>query len=342
MNWDIYKENFIHEAKKHHKNENYINKWLEYAYNLNSKKLPIIYDQNHMCELIGFDKNYVYAISNGGKHFYRTFEIKKKNGGTRIIHEPLPNLKDIQRWILKNILDYVEVSPYAKAYRKGYSVKDNVKFHRRQKKVLCLDIHSFYDSLKSDLVLDVFIKLGYNNDVAIMLTNLCCLNYKLPQGAPTSSSLSNIIMKKFDYSVSDFCKNNAIRYTRYADDMTFSGDFDEINVIRFVRNELKKINLRLNNQKTRVRIQGQQQLITGIVVNEKTQLPKKKRKEIRQTMYYIKKYGINEHMNFKNIDKSYYLEHIMGIVNYGLFLNPKDSELIAYRNILQVLKKSQD
>ena len=50
MNWDIYKENFIHEAKKHHKNENYINKWLEYAYNLNSKKLSIIYDQNHMCE----------------------------------------------------------------------------------------------------------------------------------------------------------------------------------------------------------------------------------------------------------------------------------------------------
>lgn len=85
----------------------------------------------------------------------------------------------------------------------------------------------------------MFIELGYNNDVAIMLTNLCCLNYKLPQGAPTSSSLSNIIMKKFDHSVSDFCKNNAIRYTRYADDMTFSGDFDEINVIRFVRNELK-------------------------------------------------------------------------------------------------------
>ena len=59
-------------------------------------------------------------------------------------------------------------------------------------------------------------------------------------------------------------------------------------------------------------------------------------------MYYIKKYGINEHMNFKNIDKSYYLEHIMGIVNYGLFLNPRDSELIEYRSILQVLKKSQD
>lgn len=341
MNWDNYKNNFIYEAKKHHKNEKYISKWLEYAYNLNSKNFPIIYDQNHLCELLGFDKNYVYAISNGGKHFYRTFEINKKNGGVRVIHESLPNLKDIQRWILKNILDYVEVSPYAKAYRKGYSVKDNVRFHRRQKKVLCLDIHSFYDSLKSNLVLGVFTDLGYIDEVAIMLTNLCCLNYRLPQGAPTSSSLSNIIMKKFDFSVSNFCRNNAIRYTRYADDMTFSGDFDEIDVIRFVRNELKKMNLKLNNQKTRVRIQGQQQLITGIVVNEKTQLPKKKRKAIRQTMYYIKKYGINEHMKFKEVYKSHYLEHVMGIVNYGLFLNPKDAELIEYRSFLQNFKKIQ-
>ena len=97
MNWDNYKNKFIYEAKKHHKNEKYISKWLEYAYNLNSKNFPIIYDQNHLCELLGFDKNYVYAISNGGKHFYRTFEINKKNRGVRVIHEPLPNLKDIQR-----------------------------------------------------------------------------------------------------------------------------------------------------------------------------------------------------------------------------------------------------
>ena len=81
--------------------------------------------------------------------------------------------------------------------------------------------------------------VGYSESVAMMLTNLCCLEGSLPQGAPTSAALSNILMKDFDYKIGAFCKMYKIRFTRYADDMTFSGDFDEVKVISFVRKSLK-------------------------------------------------------------------------------------------------------
>lgn len=338
MEWNNYKERFILKAKQANKNDKYIEKWLSYANNLFSKQLPIIYDQNHLCLLLGFSKNYVYAASNAQKYFYREFKIPKKNGEYRVINEPLPNLKEIQKWILENILYKIEISIYAKAYRKGYSLKDNVKFHRNQKKVLSLDIESFFDNLKYYKILNVFSNIGYANDVSIMLANLCSLNSCLPQGAPTSACLSNIIMKEFDDTISSFCKERHIRYTRYADDMTFSGDFNEIEVIEIVRKKLKEMNLNLNKNKIRVRIQGQQQLVTGLVVNKTIQLPKKTRKELRKSIYYIKKFGFSEHVRFIEEDRSNYLNHLIGIVGFGLYINPKDKELMSYKSYLLNLK----
>ena len=158
-------------------------------------------------------------------------------------------MKEIQRWILENILYRFEVSPYAKAYIKNKSIKDNVRFHRRQRKVLSLDVKNFYNHLTDWMVYQLFIEVGYSESVAMMLTNLCCLDGSLPQGAPSSAALSNILMKDFDYKVGYFCKKSKIRFTRYADDMTFSGDFDEVKVISFVKKSLKDLQLTTNDEK---------------------------------------------------------------------------------------------
>ncbi len=236
-------------AKKNGKSEEYCEECMIYAQNLWVNKIPIIYTQEHLCALLGYLPIYVYAAANSPERFYRQFSIPKKNGGIRIISEPLPNLKEIQKWILKNILYNLKVSAYAKAYIPGKSIKDNVRFHRRQKKVLSLDIKSFYDCLTNWMVFQLFMENGYNESVAMMLTGLCCLNGSLPQGAPTSAALSNLLMKKFDEIVGKYCKEQEIRYTRYADDMTFSGDFDEVQVIRFIRKNLKCMGLKLNKTK---------------------------------------------------------------------------------------------
>ncbi len=334
MEWIEYKLRFLEEAQKHKKSAKYCNECLDYAEKLWNKQLPIIYTQDHLCAILGYLPEYVYAASNNPAKFYRCYTIPKKNGGKRTISEPLPNLKDIQRWILDQILYQFDVSPYAKAYIKGKSIKDNVRFHRRQKKVLSLDIKDFYTNLTDWMVYQLFIKAGYHTDVSMMLTSLCCLDSSLPQGAPTSAALSNILMKEFDYEVGAFCQNSKIRFTRYADDMTFSGDFDEMVVISFVRNSLKKLHLNLNTEKTRVRKQGQQQEVTGIVVNYKPQLSKHVRKDIRQSMYYIKKYGLQSHLDYIQEERNNYLQHLLGIITYALFINPHDQELRKYKQYL--------
>ena len=207
--------------------------------------------------------------------------------------------------------------------------------------MLSLDIEAFYDHLTAWMVFQFFIKNGYDESVAMMLTGLCCLKGCLPQGAPTSAALSNLLMYEFDEKVGMYCKQEKIRYTRYADDMTFSGDFDELQVIRFIRKELKFLGLRLNEKKTRVRKQGQQQEVTGIVVNYKVQLPKSVRKEIRKNMYYIQKFGLESHLDYIGLERKNYLEYMLGQIGYALFINPKDQELQRYKEVLKEYKYIQ-
>lgn len=335
MDWDNYCLEFQRQAYKAGKSREYCDKWLQYAHKLAARGLPVIYDQKHLCQLVGYRQEYVYAVSNAQEHFYRRYSIPKKNGGSREISEPLPSLKEIQRWILDNILEKVKISVYAKAYVKGKSIRENARFHKKQKILLSLDIEKFFDNIKSERVYHVFRDLGYAENVVVMLTNLCCLDGCLPQGAPTSPALSNIILTGFDDQIGNYIKDKKIRYTRYADDMTFSGDFYPGKIIGFVRRKLDPLGLSLNNEKIRTRRQSQRQEVTGVVVNEKMQLPKSLRKRIRQEMYYIRKYGLESHQQYCEMTKSNYLEHLRGIIQYGLFINPGDRELRSYIDFLQ-------
>ena len=335
VNWEKYCAEFRKEAELKGRNEEYCDKWLRYAKTLYDKQLPIIYNQEHLCLLLGYKKDYVFAVSNSALNFYRNYEIPKRNGGIRKISEPLPSLKEIQRWILDNVLSAIDISVYAKAYVKKKSIKENARFHKRQEVVLSLDVENFFDSITSDKIYYLFSGLGYKEDVAVMLTNLCCLNGCLPQGAPTSPMLSNIILKDFDNIIGKYTNENKIRYTRYADDMTFSGDFSSGKIISFVKKNLYKLGLKLNESKTRTRTKGQCQEVTGIVVNQKMQLPKSVRKKIRQEIYYIRKFGLESHMQHCNIDKENYLCHLKGRIQYGLFINPYDYELQDYLSYLK-------
>lgn len=335
MIWNQYEENYIRLAKINGKSNNYCINQLEYAKELFDKDLPIIYNQEHLCLLVGYSKEYVYAVCNSPNGFYRTFKILKKNGKERIINEPLPSLKEIQDWILKEILEKIKVSPYSKAYVKGRSVRDNARFHKRQKKVLSMDLQDFFPSITFGRVLNVFRKAGYRESVAVMLANLCSLQNQLPQGAPTSPALSNIIASGLDYSISNFIKEREIRYTRYADDLTFSGDFDEGDIIKNIERIVNRYGFRINHSKTRVRKQNQRQEVTGIVVNDKMQISRNIRRRIRSDAYYIKKFGYVSHVNYIKQQRKNYLYHLIGITTYALFINPKDDKMYEYLNVFK-------
>lgn len=173
----------------------------------------------------------------------------------------------------------------------------------------------------------------------MLLTNLCTLNDHLVQGAPTSAYISNLVMRDFDENVGRFAEKFDISYTRYSDDMTFSGEFEPSIIIREVRQELCKLGLRLNDKKTMVIKNSACQKVTGIVVNKKMQVSLNYRKKIRQEIYYIKKFGLNEHLNRLNIKNSEkYLNSLLGRILFVLQVDPNNQEFRNYKDIVIKVK----
>jgi RNA-directed DNA polymerase len=334
-----YKLKFSEEASKAGYTEQNIQRCLHYAEKLFTNNVPVIYNTSHLSALVGYRKQYLKKAVLFTDYFYRDFSVPKRNGRLRTISEPLPSLKEIQLWILKNILYKKPVSPHAKAYRPGMTIMDNLKFHRKQPKVLVMDIDNFFPSIKLKDVTVIFRELGYSNLISSLLAKLCCKDESLPQGAPTSPYLSNIFFNPVDRTISDHCKERKIRYTRYADDLTFSGDFNEHELINNVTKEVSSLSLKINESKTKLMTPNMRQTVTGIVVNEKPQVVFHKRNKLRQDLYYIKKFGLANHIKRKKIKKSNYLEHLIGKVNFILQINPEDKEFQEHKTYLFELKR---
>ena len=288
---------------------------------------------------LGISAKTLYAVSNNLSKHYRKAKLPKKSGGYRNLSVPDEVLKSIQKRIADVLLIHMPVSRYAKAYRFGSSTLRNAKHHVGKQVVLKLDILHFFDSIRYSTVKDkVFPEEIYAEPLRILLTMLCYHKDALPQGAPSSPAITNIILYEFDEQIGQWCREQGIAYTRYCDDMTFSGNFDPAEVIRFVRLELKKMGFLLNEQKTRIQRPGQQQTVTGIVVNEKTQVTKEYRMKIRQEIHYIQKFGLNNHLEHIGENRTNYLCHLKGKIEYALFVNPKDEKMREYLELLQSIK----
>ena len=278
----------------------------------------------------------IYIMSNHITKYYNSFTIKKKNGKDRNILSPYTELKKIQFNILNDLLYDKRISEYAKAYVKNISLIDNVKIHMGYKYILKLDISNFFENISYVDVYNIFKEYGFSNGLCGVLAHLTTYDEYLPQGAPTSPYLSNLVMRKFDYIIGKWCKKHNINYTRYSDDMTFSMNEYNKELIRFVRVNLYKYGLELNNEKICLINNSSQQKITGIVVNNKIQVDSKYRKTIRQEVYYINKYGIDEHIKRINIeDKKKYLDSLFGRIQFVLCVDSRNKEFIKYRNTIR-------
>lgn len=344
MDFVKYKKAFIKEAKNRAIPDELVGDMIDYASILVANNTPIIFDQQHFSELVGYRHDFILSVSNSANIHYKEYLIPKRNGKVRIINEPLPSLKEIQGWMLNNILTPTSsqfVSSVAKAYMPNNSVRDNARFHRGQKLVLNIDLVDFFGSIKFEQVFSVFRRLGYCSPVSTLMSNLCLLNGVLPQGSPTSPMLSNLVFQYYDVRIFEFCRDRNIRYTRYADDLTFSGNLNAGEVICFLRKLFKKTNFVINDSKTRVTSQGSSQRVTGLVVNEKIQTTVEYRRKVRQEVYFLKKFGPIKHL--KKIKWEFttvqYIYHLLGKVNYIIQINPKDESAKKYYTFLADLLK---
>lgn len=286
------------------------------------KVLKIVYRElSSLASDLGFSPKLLYSVSNRISHHYKTVKIPKKNGKERVLKVPDDKLKMIQKAIAQILLKKEPISVYAYAYGDGCSTVNNAKKHVGAENILRIDIKHFFDNITFAMVKNmVFTSDKYSETNRILLTILCINEHTVPQGAPTSPFISNIIMRDFDITVGTWCKEHNICYTRYCDDMTFSGTFDKEPVIELVKSELKKLGFFLNESKTTFIHHGQCKNITGIVVNEKLSIPRNYKKEIRKEMYYCMKYGIYSHMCYKKIpyEIDQYINTMLGKINYVL------------------------
>ena len=285
---------------------------------------------------LGFSAKTLYGLSNNLEKHYHNVLIPKRDGSKRKLSVPDLILKSVQKSIAENILSQYPISSYAKAYKVGSNVQRNAQPHVGKKKILKLDIEGFFDHILYSQVKNiVFCEEKFAEPIRVLLTMLCYYKESLPQGAPTSPAITNIIMYDFDETVGAFCNEKKIAYTRYCDDMTFSGDFDEREVIAFVKGELCKLGLFLKNRKTAVIPASKRQTVTGVVVNEKLNITKEYKKKIRQEMHYIQKFGLDEHVSrCKIADKKQYVLSLRGRIAFVLQTTPNDCEFLEYKKIL--------
>lgn len=286
---------------------------------------------------LGFSAKALYGVSYHRHEHYHSAKVPKGNGEFRELCVPDEFLKTIQRRIADRLLVYEEISPFATAYRPGGSTLVNAAPHVGKPVLLKLDIRHFFDHIIYPMVKEkAFPAERYSEANRILLSLLCIYKDALPQGAPTSPVISNIIMREFDNTVGTWCLSRGITYTRYCDDMTFSGDFEPREVIRFVKDELGKMGLFLNDKKTVVLRDGQKKVVTGIVVNEKPHVSAAYRRKLCQELYFCRKHGVDEHIQRLGLDvpAPQYAMQLLGRVNYVLQITPDNAEMRQYKEWL--------
>ena len=240
-----------------------------------------------------------YADHRKCTNRYREFIIKKKNGGDRVINTPVKELKEIQR-ALNAILSCI-YTPYYAVY--GFvpnrSIVDAAKEHVGMKYLFCSDLKDFFPSItlyriKACLMMSPFSLNKEREPLAYLIANLCC-DVKggkpvLPQGAPTSPILSNIVCGNLDRRLTGLAKRFRLKYTRYADDLSFSGMENIFQKEGEFRKELTKIvegqGFVLNEEKTRLQKRAYRQEVCGLVVNRKVNVKKRYVKEIRRYLHF--------------------------------------------------------
>ena len=297
-------------------------------------KTPFIYDTYQLARTIAVPRNMLFELARCAQKHYKLIMLRKKNGGLRYIHSPDKDLKHAQVQILKKVLNNIEVSQYATAYIKGKKLKDNASPHINHKYLLKMDITDFFGSITYlQVISSAFNSNMYPVQIGAMLTSLCCLNDVLPQGAPTSPMLSNIVMKNFDDIIGNWCKEKNITYTRYCDDLTFSADIPLYNVYLKASDMLMRRGFEVNENKTKFITNSSSQRVTGLTVNEKVSIPREYKRQLRQEIYYALKFGFAESImqgnKFNFIEKGSpkcekYFHHLKGQVYYVLQIEPNN------------------
>ncbi|QCO23016.1 RNA-directed DNA polymerase [Acinetobacter cumulans] len=318
--------------------EAYINEYGLVVEKLLKNKVPVIFEIEHLSKLVGINVKTLYSMIFSPEKFYREFEIPKKKGGTRKINAPFKSLKKVQQWIYINILKVKNKNAYAHGFLDGKSIITNAREHINSSVFLHLDIKDFFSSIPIGWIVNFFYSLGYSKKISFYLSRLCCFKDCLVQGSSCSPALSNILLVNLDRKLNKYALKNNLKYSRYADDLVFSGNYISLSFRNFCSFLIKNYGFKINTKKTRLKVNASQNIITGIQIKGNIlSVPKQYKRKLKQEIYYIEKYGFISHVNKKKIKNPDYLASLIGRVNFVLNVEPNNLEFTEYKKILSNL-----
>lgn len=276
---------------------------------------------------------------------YVTFAIPKRSGGQRLIHAPKRKLKALQRRLAAELVDKLPVSRYAHGFVRGRSIATNAVPHVHKKVVIKLDLQDCFPSIHFGRVRRLLIALGYSYPVATCLAVLMTEAprqrveaegklYYVPvgprvcvQGAPTSPGLCNAILMRLDHRLGGLARKYGFSYTRYADDLTLSGDEPAHAkwMIPLITRMCREEGFRIHRQKTRIQRVGGRQQVTGVTVNEEAGLSRRERRKLRAAIHQLDK---SDTSRFRQLN---------GKLAYLSMLNPQQAMPLqqALKKVLQ-------
>ena len=256
--------------------------------------------------------------------------ITKSNGELRPLSVPGGEIRRQQRFIMNQILCQLPVDNHACAYRRGVGIRDCAQPHIGREVLIHLDIRDFFGSITEETVYELFRReTGYEKSLCRFLARMCTLRGKLPQGAVSSPMLSNIVFRDCDRELNRLAEAYGMAYTRYSDDLFFSGD-GTVRVDGFIREAgriLGKYGFRLNGEKTKVRRGQHRQSVLGLTVNQGLQVNRDYRRRLMQELYYLERFGEECDGAMECGDYLCYLQKLQGKLGYVIQMDPDNIRL---------------
>ncbi|WP_281980765.1 reverse transcriptase family protein [Tenacibaculum mesophilum] len=324
---------FKEKAKEQGKTDAFIKECIKYAKKLEKKELPVLFSLEHLAIQVGIQSNYLRVLIGDNKYEtsyefehkykrYNYFKLKKRNGDFREIMAPAKDLKFIQKWILVNILDKYKLRNSCKGFRKEISIYHNAEVHQNSEMILKVDLLKFYDTITEKRVYGLFKSFGYVTNLAYSLAKLTTAKHRdyywrnfdvnskkvlntlynekppiLPQGAPTSPMISNILATKMDVRFEKLAEKLNCNYSRYADDLTFSiKNEGKLPSLKLIYKIISDEGFFVNEKKTKYMKKGCKQYVTGLTTTNGVNVSKAYRKSIKEHIYYSRKFGVKKHL----------------------------------------------
>ncbi len=317
-------ETFIERAKQENHSTEFIDLTVKYVNQLQKNDFPVLFSIPHLAIEVGMESDFIKHMIKARNNLYSFSLLQKKDkkSAPREIMAPIAELKYLQRWINYNILQKAKYNEFIQGFVPGTSILKNAEIHKNAKYLLKIDLLKFFDCIDEMKVYKVFRDFGYVKNLAWDLAKICTAEHRasywksfkkedfdllqsfiarnpaiLPQGAPTSPLLANLVASEIDIRIGKLQLKKKFNYSRYADDLCFSSQEEkDLPSVYLLTKIIEATGFHVNKDKINYCKHGMKQYVTGLSITNGISINKEKRREIFSHLHFARKYGLESHL----------------------------------------------